>query len=107
MENVFVQLNLFDFTGRKEDKPGDFISSDRIGKSLKFQDLSQGDLVIADFSNLTAKILMAVKVQEIRKFPDGDEDLIYNDGHEWMGCIHKKDYINPKNRWGTKLYAFS
>ena len=48
-----------------------------------------------------------VQVKVFINFADGDSDLLYDDGTDWPGCIHKKDYRNPLHPWGTKLYAFA
>ena len=89
--------------------PGEFLSEKDVGEELSFEELSkkEGNVVVADFSSNIHRILKAVKIQEIRNFTDGNSDLLYDDGTDWPGCIHKKDYRNPLYPWGTKLYAFA
>lgn len=111
INNAFVQMDLFTWISSMENthQPGDLLSEKDVGKELTFEELTreEGNVVIADFSNSIYRIFKAVKIQEIRNFADGDSDLLYNDGTDWPGCIHRKNYRNPLYPWGTKLYAFA
>lgn len=111
VNDAFAQMDLFTYFSSQKitHLPGEFLSEKDVGKELSFEDLSkkEGNVVVADFSSNIHRILKAVKIQEIRNFADGDSDLLYDDGTDWPGCIHKKDYRNPLYPWGTKLYAFA
>lgn len=113
VQEAFAQMDLFTYFSSQKitHLPGEFLSEKDVGKKLTFEDLVEevGNIVVADFSYSTQRIFKAVKILEIRNFEDGDSDLLYDDGVDWPGCIHKKDYTNPRSRsrWGTKLYAFA
>ena len=103
VNDAFAQMDLFTYFSSQKitHLPGEFLSEKDVGEELSFEELSkkEGNVVVAD--------LKAVKIQEIRNFTDGNSDLLYDDGTDWPGCIHKKDYRNPLYPWGTKLYAFA
>lgn len=95
IEQLKGQLDFFDLV---DISPGEYTAFH--GRRLAFNELEEmtGQLVLADLSTQSNELYMAVRIEEIYRYPDGRKRLIYSYGKR-KGLVDENHITGGKSRF--------